>query len=154
MKKRFISLSILLSLVFISFTPFSFAEEDVPVSLGQSSDENNQLAIEAGLQSPTSKTNQDIGNPCEGAGSFKFLGIDGLACEIWLYFSNIILKVIAEIFAISAGFFDLVVQKFVLQISTLFKNDNKTNSEYVYLAWSAVRDLANIIAGLIARTAG
>jgi hypothetical protein len=95
-------------------------------------------------------------DPCVGVGSIWVLGANRLGCEIWLYLTKFILQISAELLNLSAKLFDFTTQKFVLQISTMFKDESVINAEgvmmpasdkaYIYGGWSVIRDLANIAA--------
>ena len=84
--------------------------------------------------------------PCTDLGTLEFFYIDRVGCEIWFYLTKFILQVSAELTNLSAKLFDFTTQRFVLQISTLFKNDAGGDEKYIYGGWSVIRDLANIAA--------
>lgn len=111
------------------------------------------------LSSSTQATAAQIAtdNPNNGAtGSKNFcsdIKIDGPSslakisgCYVVYSFMEVALQINAVFAKLSATMFDTLTQKFVLQISTLFKNDKGADGAFIYGAWSVIRDLANIAA--------
>ena len=85
-------------------------------------------------------------NPCNGVGTWYLLGTDRIPCEIWLYFTKFVLQIAAELTNLSGKLFDYTTKSFVLEISTLFKNKDGKDGEFIYGAWGVIRDIANITA--------
>lgn len=69
-----------------------------------------------------------------------------IGCYVIYSIMEVVLQTLAVLVKISSYMFDTVMQKFVLQISTLFQEASGVDKAYIYGAWSVIRDLANIAA--------
>ncbi len=69
-----------------------------------------------------------------------------IGCYVIYSIMEVFLQTFAVFVKISSYMFDTVMQKFVLQISTLFQSSPGVDKAYIYSAWSVIRDLANIAA--------
>ncbi len=117
--------------------------KEVPLTQCRNQLDSNQIsAASATAQAQRQYTDNTPSslNLCKDTGL-----IAKIPCEMWAFASTIILGIMAGLSAMSATIFDIVMQKFVLQISTLFTNSNP-NMDYIYSAWTVIRDLGNIIA--------
>ena len=145
-----VKLLFIFSLVFV----FSFSSiENVKAACGPGQDTNCTAeeadAIiardqeEALVRETAAKNKLD---PCTSVGAVSSALVGLVACEIWLIATKFTLQISAEITSLSAKLFDFTTQKFVLQISTMFKDGAGADKAYIYGGWSIIRDLANIAA--------
>lgn len=82
------------------------------------------------------------------SGVLDFLSITKGACVFVDFLLTAISSVFAGLMYMCAVLFDFSVDKFVLKISTFFLDASGPggNQQYIYSAWSVIRDLANIAA--------
>ncbi len=81
-------------------------------------------------------------------------GITSGVCRVIDFSLTSITSVFAGLMYLCAVMFDFAVDKFILKISTFFLEDKGGDKAYIYGAWSAIRDLANIAAFFAAVYAG
>ncbi len=84
----------------------------------------------------------------ELAGALFSLGVVPSLCVVIDFTLTMIGSVLAGLMYMSAVLFDFAVDKFILHISSFFLDSNGPggNKQYIYSAWSVIRDLANIAA--------
>lgn len=139
-----VKLLFIFSLVFLfSFSQINYSEavcgDDFSICTPEEVAEANLRALEEETaRKAAAAANID---PCKGTGV-----ISGIPCEMWLVMSRFALQVSAELTNLSGKLFDFTTQKFVLQISTMFKDGAGADKAYIYGGWSIIRDLANIAA--------
>ncbi len=145
------SLKGLFSIVFLLALFFSFSN----ISQAQTTPPTTPVTTQPGTTpaSPATPANTttdtsatDRLDPCSSVGWFSSVLVGKLGCEIWLSFSTLLMQVAVTFLKLTGFLFDYATQKFILQISTLFNTAAGQESEYIYGAWSVIRDFANIIA--------
>lgn len=75
-------------------------------------------------------------------------------CRFADFFVTGLVNIFGGLLYVCATVFDFAVDKFILKISTFFLEDKGGDKAYIYGAWSAIRDLANIAAFFAAVYAG
>jgi hypothetical protein len=77
-----------------------------------------------------------------------------LPCAVADFISRLLISITGGIMYGGGALLDFSVDKFILNISSMFKDSDGKDVAYIYNAWSAIRDLANIAAFFAAVYAG
>lgn len=123
-------------------TTFNAAQDSQAANVAPSvGGENIDPKTDAGKQAAATNGNKVASKEvCEPA---KLSEPGTWPCAFVFWIMKKIIEVFAGLAYVSISVFDISVEKFILKISNLFGDSNSTNSG-IYIAWKAVRDIANI----------